>query len=232
MKTSSRGIGLIKDFEGVRLSAYHDVVGVLTIGYGHTGPDVSLGQTITPPQATRLLVADIANFEAAVIAACTTAPNQNQFDALVCFAYNVGIGGLRKSSVLKAHNRHDFQSAARAFALWNKAGGKVWPGLVRRRAAEAALYLEPVADVESAPMPQAVDHETPMTASPINRTSVIAGGASAAAAISEVTSAIAQVKSGVDALQAWLVPVLLIAVVCLCGYLVWQRYQQRKGGWA
>lgn len=239
MKTSDRGVQLIQSFEGFRSKAYRDVVGVWTIGYGFT-KGVKEGDTITKGQADdKMRRAVLPEFENEVFVACKVRPNQNQFDAMVSFAYNVGVGGFRRSSVLKAHNRGDHQSAGRAFHLWNKAGGKVYPGLVRRRAAEAALYLEPVPDDVSDPvdgpideMPQAIDPERPMTQSSINRAGVVAGGTAAVATVAETVRTVADVKYSVASLGDWLVPILLILVVALCGYIVWERLKQRRGGWA
>lgn len=238
MKTSANGIRLIIEFEGFRADAYKDVVGVWTIGYGFTS-NVQPGDRITKEAARRRLERELNKYEIAVLHACTNPPNQNEFDALVSFAFNVGAEGMAKSSVIRAHNRGDHQAAARAFSLWNKAGGKVWPGLTRRRAAEAALYLTPTPDDVSDPaggpaldMPQAVDAERPMTASTINRGAAVAGGTAAVATVAETARTVADVKDSADALGAWLVPVLLIVVACLCGYIVWERVKQRRDGWA
>lgn len=227
MRTSPKGIALIKQFEGWRGTAYQDVVGVWTIGYGFT-KGVQAGDRMTREQGEARLREELQDYEQAV-AAAAGACSQSQFDALVCFAWNVGIAGMRGSSVIKAHRRGDFQAAARAFALWNKAGGKVWPGLTRRRAAEAALYLE---SDEAQPMPQAVEPERPMSESTINRGATIAGGTAAVATVAETVSTVREVKHGVEDLGTWLVPVLLLAVVGLCAYIVWERIKQRKGGWA
>ena len=198
MKTSPRGVKLITDFEGFRATAYQDVVGVWTIGYGFT-EGVQKGDKITRTQADARLREELSEYEQGVSRACRVQPNQNQFDALVCFAFNVGVAGMSRSSVIKAHNREDYQAAARAFGLWNKAGGKVWPGLTRRRAAEGALYLEPVPDEVSDPvegpveeMPQQVDEERPMTASTINRAGVVAGGTAAVATVAETARPVAR----------------------------------------
>lgn len=238
MKTSERGIKLITQFEGFRAQAYRDVVNVWSIGYGFT-KGVKEGDTITRSEAATRLKRELVEYEDGVLAACTRKPNQNQFDAFVCFAFNVGVAGFQRSSVLKAHNRGDDQAAARAFGLWNKAGGKVWPGLTRRRAAEAALYLEPVPgampvdpEAPAQEMPQAVDPERPMTASTINRAGVVAGGTAAVATVAETVQTVNGLKDGVESLGSWLVPVLLVAVVGLCGYIVWERWKQRQGGWA
>lgn len=238
MKTSPRGIRLLHQFEGFRSKAYLDPVGIWTIGYGFT-KGVKEGDVMSRAQADARLRDELAEYEQGVLRACQVPPNQNQFDALVVFAFNVGVAGMSRSSVVKAHNREDYQAAARAFGLWNKAGGKVWPGLTRRRAAEGALYLEPVPDEVSDPvegpvdeMPQRVDEERPMTASTINRAGVVAGGTAAVATVAETARTVADVKYSVASLGDWLVPILLLAVVGLCGYIVWERIQQRKGGWA
>lgn len=243
MKTSLHGFALIKQFEGFREYAYRDVVGVWTIGYGFT-TGIQPGQHMTVAQADARLGTELVRYEDAVTRACTIPPNQNQFDALVCFAWNVGTTGMAGSSVIKAHNRGDFQSAARAFGLWNKAGGKVWTGLTRRRAAESALYLKPVPHlvqrlvsgvIPSAqageipftdPMPQEVEPESRLTESPINRAATVAGTTAA------TVGAVSQIKSGMDELQGWIVPLLCIAVAVLAGYIVWQRFNQRREGWA
>ncbi len=233
MKTSNRGLSLIVQFEGFRPDAYLDPVGIPTIGFGFIR-GVKMGDKMTLAEARDRLKHEIVEYEQGVLAACTRKPNQNQFDAFVCFAFNVGVAGFRKSSVLKAHNRGDYQAAARAFGLWNKAGGKVFTGLTRRRAAESALYLEPV-DIELAdepePMPQAVEPERPMTASTINRASVAAGTTATLAAASEALQTVQGVRYGLAGLEDWLVPGLLVVVVALCGYIVWERVNARRQGW-
>jgi lysozyme len=232
VKTSPKGIALITEFEGFRSKAYQDVVGVWTIGYGFT-LGVQPGDTITKEQAKRRLARELESYEAAVMRACTNEPNQNEFDALVCFAFNVGASGMAKSSVIKAHNRGDHQAAARAFQLWNKAGGVVYAGLTRRRAAEAALYLTPMPDDVSDPvegpaldMPQRVDSESSLSRSPIVAGSGIAAGATAAA---EVARSVSDVR---EALGDWLPWVLVAVAVGAAGWVMWQRYLQRSQGWA
>lgn len=144
-KTATRGVELIKEFEGCRLTAYRCPAGVWTIGYGHTGTvdgkAVASGMTITAKKATELLKKDLAKFEAAVNAYVTAPITQNMFDALVSFAYNCGAGALKGSTLLKKLNAKDYNGAAEQFPLWNKAGGKVLKGLVRRRERERQLFL-------------------------------------------------------------------------------------------
>lgn len=243
MKTSRRGIKLITEFEGFAPQAYEDVAvpGLWTIGYGFI-EGVQEGDRITKEQATDRLKRELVKYEQAVMQATGGGCNQNEFDALVSFAFNVGTDGMKKSSAIKAHRRGDKQAAARAFALWNKAGGKVWAGLTRRRAAEAALYLEPMPDDVSDPingprqeMPQRVDAESSMGASSINRSAVVIGGTSVVAGASQVTEVLQTATVAADSMQKlgqWLIPVLLFAVAGLAGYIVWQRWKQRKGGWA
>jgi lysozyme len=140
MDYSEAGYALTEQFEGLRLQAYQDSVGVWTIGYGHTGPDVQPGMTITQAQAAALLQQDVASSVSCVNGAVTVDLQQNQFDALVDFAFNLGCGALRGSTLLKMVNAGDFAGAAGQFGRWVNAGGKPLPGLVKRRAAEAALF--------------------------------------------------------------------------------------------
>ncbi len=142
MEYSNAGLVLTKSFEGLRLTAYQDSGGVWTIGHGHTGPDVHAGQTITEPEADALLRADLAASVACVNRSVTVALTQNQFDALVDFCFNAGRGNFERSALLRDVNRADFSAAAGQFGLWVNAGGQRLPGLVRRRAAEAAMFAK------------------------------------------------------------------------------------------
>ncbi|QPQ55606.1 lysozyme [Allosphingosinicella flava] len=141
-KISDKGVALIKEFEGLRLKAYPDPAtggDPWTIGVGHTGSDVKPGLVITEAQADDLLRKDVARFERAVnkLAPITT---QDQFDALVSLAFNVGEENLRSSTLLRMHNAGNHDGAANQFARWNKAAGRVMTGLTRRRTAETKLY--------------------------------------------------------------------------------------------
>lgn len=139
-QTNASGVILIKAFEGLRLKAYQDAVGVWTIGYGTTR-GVKPGQEITEAQAEAFLKADLNRFERAVSQAVRIPINDNQFSALVSFTYNVGSGALRSSTLLRKLNRRDVYGAAREFPRWNRAGGRILAGLTRRRRAEQALFL-------------------------------------------------------------------------------------------
>lgn len=135
MKISDNGIKLIKSFEGCRLKAYRDAVNVLTIGYGHTG-DVKLGQVISQAKADELLKEDLARFEKYVMAYDSKYHwNQNQFDALVSFAFNIG-----NIHQLTAKGTRSIAEISNAMLLYDKAGGTRLAGLSRRRRAEKALF--------------------------------------------------------------------------------------------
>ena len=140
MKISTNGINLIKSFEGVRLTAYKPVSTekYWTIGYGHYGADVKKGMTITMQKAEEFLVQDLVKFENYVNNLKRNF-NQNEFDALVSFAYNCGEGNLK----LLCKNRSNNQ-IAQAILMYNKAGGKVLDGLTKRRNSERELFLKPI----------------------------------------------------------------------------------------
>ena len=142
MKLSQAGLDLIKRFEGCRLKAYQDAVGIWTIGYGHTGPNVYEGLTITQKQADDILAQDVGRFASGVAANVNVSITQSEFDALVSFAFNVGLGAFKTSTLLKLLNDNaDRKVVASQFLRWNKADGKVLDGLTKRRNAEKALFL-------------------------------------------------------------------------------------------
>jgi lysozyme len=162
MKTSDVGRKLIEDFEGLFLKAYDDyndrivapgdhVYGTLTIGYGHTDaaglPKVYPGMTITQAQADAILAADLAAVEADVNHHVMVNINQNQFDAMVSFDFNEG--ALDRSNVLRSVNVGQFQQVPTDLSFWVYAGRRRLAGLVRRRQAEAALFMKPIETVKS-----------------------------------------------------------------------------------
>lgn len=160
MTIGNAGLSLIKGDEGLRLSTYDDATGKpvpeggtaegkLTIGYGHTGMDVHPGMQITLEQASELLGKDVLFAERAVSRYVTSAINQNQFDALVCFTFNCGVGSLIQSTLLKKVNAGDFAGAQAEFVEWNHSNGKVLAGLTRRRADEAKLFGTPWTETTS-----------------------------------------------------------------------------------
>lgn len=177
MRISQRGINLVKEFEGClqpvgggMFKPYICPAGVLTIGWGHTnhhGRKFDKSARWSQAECDNELANDMRGFERAVERLVKVDLNQNQFDALVSFTYNCGEGNLGKSTLLRKLNAGDYAGAAAQFAVWNKGGGRVLAGLVRRRAAEAALFRaadaplpEPRPDLPEIPrdpMPQDVD---------------------------------------------------------------------------
>jgi lysozyme len=143
-KLSDRGAKFIGSFEGFLVDAYWDQWGsVWTIGFGHTG-NVHPGDHVTRRKALTLLERDAATAARAVRDLVDVPLNQNQFDALVSFAFNLGAGALAESTLLRKLNKGNYRGASREFKKWVHAGGQVLPGLVRRRHAEAHLFLTPV----------------------------------------------------------------------------------------
>lgn len=136
MSYSKHGLSLTQQFESCRLTAYQDIKGVWTIGWGHTGPEVVKGLVITQAQADALLISDVARFVACVNNCVTVAITQNEFDALVDFSFNLGCQSLKDSTLLRKLNAGDFHGAAAEFEKWDHAGGKEVAGLLRRRLAE------------------------------------------------------------------------------------------------
>lgn len=145
MTLSQRGLDLIKKFEGLRLTAYKCSAGVDTIGYGHTGPDVKPGLRITQEEAEKLLWRDTESAQQCVSSFVNVRLNQNEFDALVSFVFNVGPTAFVQSTLLRLLNSGaDRKVVSAEFARWIKAAGKPIPGLVRRRKHEKALFLEQI----------------------------------------------------------------------------------------
>lgn len=150
MKVSQNGVDLIKEFEGLRTHAYLDIAAIPTIGYGHTGPEVKMGMVITAEKAEQILKADIAKFEEGVMEAVRVVITQNQFDALVSLAFNIGVGAFKKSTAVRRLNKNNYTGCAEAMQWWNKVTIqgelRVSTGLARRREAEAKLFLTPAND--------------------------------------------------------------------------------------
>ena len=140
MRTGNKGIELIKHFEGCELEAYKCPAGVWTIGYGHI-KGVHEGMKITEMQAEEMLKSELHEYEGYINDYVTVPLNQNQFDAMVSWVYNLGGGNLRASTLLKVLNAGDYDGVPAQMLRWNKAGGKVLEGLTRRRQAEADLFV-------------------------------------------------------------------------------------------
>jgi lysozyme len=182
MDLSQRGLELIQSFEGYHTAqpdgscvAYLCPAKVPTIGWGCT-EGVRLGMRWTRKEADAAFKRELSKFEAAVNRLVTVDLNQNEFDALVSFAYNCGEGALAKSTILKKLNKNDRTGAAAAFHVWNKGGGRVLNGLVRRRREEAELFLEPLEPAEEI-MPQAVEASMPPVSGAVKGSLALSGGA-------------------------------------------------------
>ena len=219
MKVSSKGLKLIKDFEGLRLQTYVDSNNVLTIGYGHT-VNVKPKDKITTTQAEALLKSDLQYFEKAVSKALNGGVKQNQFDALVSLAFNIGMNAFIKSSVLRLHNKMKYAEAAQAFSLWNRSGGKVMSGLVRRRMVEAALYLGNSDEEKKYSNVKARSNSR--TASGITTTAIVGG----------VTAAAPTIPLAQDLISAapWIASVLGIIILIIAGYFAWVWFKEKQEG--
>jgi len=189
MKISKAGIDLIREFEGYheelpdgRCRAYLDTLAsppIWTIGWGCT-EGVKKGMIWSREEAEAALMRELSRFEAAVTRLVTVELNQNQFDALVSFAYNCGEGALAKSTLLKKLNKGNYQGAANELDRWVYAGGKKYTGLVRRRAAEKALFLKPVEKPDEPEAPKVAEQGANIQATAAAGGAAAGGGASLA----------------------------------------------------
>ena len=229
MRMTDEGLRLIMEFEGFRAHAYRDPVGIWTIGYGHTSaaghPHVHEGMHITVAQGREILRQDVNKFAAGVRKLVTTDLTDAQFSALVSFAFNVGLGGLSRSSVLKAVNARDFAAVPRRLALWVKAGGRRLPGLVRRRAAEAALFMS--SSTDEAPASSA-ETPRPLEGKPLRESTT--GWAAILSALAGLFSAAGGFLRDVGA-HATGKPALLMAVLVIVlatGWILRERYLKSR----
>lgn len=234
-------IAEIAESEGLSLAAYRCPAGVWTIGWGETD-GVRPGDTCTQEDADRWLCEDLTERTRAVRELCKVDPSPNELGAMVSLAYNIGINGFAKSTVLRAHNAGDRQAASRAFGLWNKAKDpnmgilKELPGLTARRAREAALYLQPEPGQAPMPMPQAVEEESKPIASPINKSGVAALATGAISLVAEATEGLSAPMGKLRSLvvdtlgisTSFVLPIVLVVVGVAVMYY---RNNQRKGGW-
>lgn len=218
MNMTEEGLALIRRFEGFRGTAYRCPAGQWTIGYGHTSeagpPVVRPGMTMSEEEARAVLARDVSHFAADVAGLVKRPLSDAQFSALVSFAYNVGTPAFARSSVLKAVNAGRFADVPPALKLWVKGGGKVLPGLARRRAAEAELFLSDVparAGRSEAGRPQSTKLD------PHRKAAGAVTGAGAVLAAS-------------NALPPWvLVLIALLGLAALTCWIIWTRSKTAKG---
>ena len=230
---SADGLALVKEFEGLRLKAYKCPAAVWTIGYGHTSaagvPNVTPDMVITKENAEQILKEDMEQYEAGVRKHVKVGLTQGQFDALVDFAYNAGVGALAKSTLLKKVNAGKFEEVPAEFMKWTKGGGKELPGLVRRRRAEVKLWrgLEterPVCNDEARSEPDQPKASKSIVQSKEANGAMIAGGAGAIAVAQEVMPI---VKEGGDLLSAMSGTALVCVVIMVAAGAIWYFRKQR-----
>lgn len=241
------GITLLKEFEGLKFEAYLDEIAcppVWTIGYGDTGPDVREGTVWTKEQCEARLQARLTEFAEEVLDACIEVPNANQLAAMTCLAYNIGLGwerkkrpgdkdGFRQSTVLRMHNQGKFAEAGAAFSMWNKAGGRVRAGLTRRRAAEAALYLTPVAAHAMQTTRATPDRAKDPSTSTVDPTKI---AAAAGVALTGAQQAVGQISGIWDTLSGMgisphvLMGAFGVLAVASLAYFLYEGWQRRKEG--
>lgn len=225
----------VKQWEGYRGYAYDDfnpnvpvepgnvIHGTLTIGYGSTGPHVKAGDVISKAAAHHLLKKDLQRFEAAVDEAVNVDLTDGQFGALVSFAFNVGVGAFKKSTLLRKLNAGDYQSVPEELGRWVFSKGRKLPGLAARRAAEAGMWSS--GDFVSS------RHVEP--AAPSQKGSVAASGGVGAVGASAVADAVAQVERAGDAMSMGSVLQCVVGVVILIGagyvlYRIWDKAGRPK----
>jgi lysozyme len=239
MKIDQTAKDFIVGFEGVRLKAYQDSVGVWTIGVGSTYPTVQPGQVITQQEAMDRFDRDISKFETGVTNLVKVQLEQCQFDALVSFAFNVGLGNLAKSTLLKKVNAGQFNQVPSEFLKWDKAGGRSLPGLTRRRHAEAAMFAkahgtEAPNEEESSAEPDLPTPSKSMAQSKEGNTAAISGALASAGAASQVVDQVQQANDTMSALLELLHKpsfwVLVIIVGAAAAIWYWRSKRLQEEG--
>ena len=224
MNLTKEAIDLIIQHEGLRLEAYQDPVGVWTIGYGTTtaagiGVIVTPGMRISEPEARAMLHDALNKFAEKIIPHLARQPTDNQYGAMLSLAYNIGPGAFINSTALRRFNAGDFEGAAEAMTWFNKAGGKVLRGLVRRREAEAKLFLSD--DAQSPlPRPDAVRESI------AGSTTVLASAGQAAAGVSTAAGAVAMLDGTAQVVALCIAG----AVIVLALYIMRERLKKWGGG--
>jgi GH24 family phage-related lysozyme (muramidase) len=239
MRTSQKGIDLIQKFEGLFLKSYRCPAGVLTIGYGHTTaegyPAVNENMTITVSEANDILRRDLGKEEATVSDLVKVPLNQNQFDALVSFVFNVGRTNFANSTLLKKLNAGQYDAVPTELMKWTRGGGKQLPGLVRRRQAEGALWQQSDKSEftqETRLTPDAPQPAKNMLQSKEGNAAIAAGGAGATALATQI---LPEIQNNADLLETVVrvfgkpVSLALIVVVIACvGIWFWRRQRLQK----
>jgi len=234
MKTSDHGIAFIKRWEGCFLKAYLCPANVWTIGVGHTAamgdPKPVKGMKITDAEAEAILRRDLGSIERDVAKAVTVRLNQRQFDTLISFVFNVGIGAFRKSTLLKKLNANNYSEVPSELMKWTRAGGRVVQGLVNRRKAEADMWRGAQTDQKpEGDMPQEVDQPRKMRQSKEGNAAILAGGLAGVNAAAEAANATRNAHDSFSVLLELLTdPRFLVLVgIALAAAAIWYWRKQR-----
>ena len=242
MRMSDQGIdALLKKFEGCKLKAYKDPVAIWTIGYGHTSaagaPDVTEGLTITQAEAEEILKRDLVKYEKPVADMVKVTLSQHQFDVLVDFCYNAGVGNLKSSTLLKRVNAGDFDAVPTELMKWTKAKGKELPGLVRRRRAESEWWRDlsnkPVVEEDQRVEPDPVPVKT-ITESKQANGAVVLGALGSVGAAKEVMTQVQEANGLFGSAVAMAQDVNFIIMVAVIGIgaaiWYWRKQNLEKHG--
>lgn len=235
MQLNQAGLKLIKDFEGFRAKAYLCPAKVWTIGYGHTSaagdPKVVKGMTVTRAEAVEILKRDLAKYEGAVKRAIKKTMNENEYAAMVSLCYNIGPGAFAKSSVVKFFNAGKKQEAANAFGKWIKANKKILPGLVRRRAAETALFLTPVkgkiAELSPSEKAEVITGKGALQ-STTNGATIIAASAGVTGAAAQASSDIATIRDSLGISPTVFAACIIAVIVAGAAWVIWERHKKSR----
>ena len=235
MRTSDEGVRLIQLYEGLRLTSYVCPAGVLTIGYGHTSaagkPTVEPKMTITKDEASLILRSDLGRFERGVESLVKVDLAQHQFDALVSFAFNCGLGALKKSTLLKRVNAKRFDEVPFEFMKWTKGGGRQLAGLVRRRRAEVEMWRS-ITGIE--PDGSRVQPDQPVASKGITQSkeanaAAVAGGASVVAIGSELVPLMREASNAaLTASEALGKPIVIFGIIVFLTSLAIWYWRKRR----
>lgn len=226
------GVQLIAESESCKYNAegliitYRDSVGILTGPWGIT-TNIKASDTWTQEVADKMFCDELTNYANKIKKLITNDATPEEFAAMCSLAWNIGVGAFSKSTVLKQHNLGNYENAARAFNLWNKAGGRVVRGLTARRLRESSLYLS--GDNQHVNMAQQVDRESHVADSPIIQSGAITGGIGGVTAAAQYSDSIHTIASNIGFQPVYIVAAALVVVG---GVAIYQRLKQRSQGWA
>lgn len=229
MRTSRQGVEAIKRHERLMLTAYLCPAGKPTIGYGST-KGVKMGMTITAAEAEARLISDLAGAEHAVDSAVTVAVSQQQFDALVSLAFNIGAGAFATSTLVKRLNEGKYHDAAAQFDRWVHAKKKKLPGLVKRRAAEKALFLDGTKRPEMKPLAKSRTMNGSVALAATGGSAVAVGAVQQIADAAPAVSVVGQVAQTAQEHPSGLLIAFGILVILAAAFIAYARWDDRRKG--